>query len=191
MKEKSYLVYAHFFGGLLSYIGKGSERRAFSNEKRNAQWVFMRKMYGEPNVIIINEFKIESDAYRFEGTLIKLLKPHCNIMQNTFKHSDEAKKSIAHKIKMRPMSELTRKKISESRTGRKFPQKNKRIFTKEEIDKISSLTAIPILCINNGIKYKSSAEAGRCLGISYKLINRVANRQRKHTHGFVFEKLTN
>lgn len=102
-----------------------------------------------------------------------------------FTVSEETKKkqSTSHKGKTAPWnsykrSDETRKKMSDAAKGR---------LSKLKGTKRSSYSDKLVLCLTNGIVYKSAREASRQLKIDYKKISLVCKNKRNHTGGYKFK----
>lgn len=72
MKNKTYVVYLHTKKGTndVFYVGIGSKRRAYTNNKRNKLWYKVVEEFGY-DVKIINTIECYEDAISIETELIK------------------------------------------------------------------------------------------------------------------------
>lgn len=72
MTKKTYVVYLHVKKGTkyVFYVGIGSKRRAYTNNKRNKGWYEIVEKYGY-DVIIINKVNNYGDAILIESELIE------------------------------------------------------------------------------------------------------------------------
>lgn len=64
-----------------------------------------------------------------------------------------------------------------------------RIKTVKEIENLIARTVRPIICLQNGVHYKSLKDAATSLCLSKSNISSVLSGKRKHTKGFTFEYL--
>lgn len=82
-----------------------------------------------------------------------------------------------NKIKKPPMSEETKKKISEANKGKKR--------TKEQKQRIRSrIKTKPVICIETGIYYKGAYEVEEILGIHHSSITRCCKGKQKTSGGY-------
>jgi len=189
-------VYAQLHNEIIFYIGMGVKDRPYDVHRRNAKWKAFYKEIGKFEVEILGVFNNRKDARDLERRLIDEHLPPCNIWTKNYRFSEESNRARAEKIRVRPVQDLTRVKLSKSR--KVYIEKAKKDGTykprprpsESEIARTVERCSIPIICLNNGVTYKSSREAGRVLGISFKLIHRVAMGHRSHTYGYRFVKLS-
>lgn len=122
------------------YVGKGSWQRAFYDKKRNRKHSAICKKHGWYRVIV-NEVDSESEAFRIEKSLIRMLETRheqggANFTEggdgtSGYKHSVGAKSKIAsallgHKRNLgRKVSAETRKKQSAAMLGRRTSNETK------------------------------------------------------------------
>lgn len=133
-----YYVYAHVGKhGFPFYIGKGKHKRAYSTSRSVAWYNYVREnLDGKfPKVVIVSTYPTESLAFEVEKKLIKVWgrisdggvlvnralggqglggenNPHYGK-----KHTDEAKERISKSKTGKALSEMVRKKMSESHRG--------------------------------------------------------------------------
>lgn len=100
-----------------------------------------------------------------------------------FSHTEEAK----YKMRNKSISEATRRKLSIRSRGRKLSKAHAEKLKQAVIDSRS----IPVKQLSKEGKiikiWKSAAEASRALGVHRSDINRVCNKQRKTSQGFIWE----
>ena len=84
---------------------------------------------------------------------------------------------VAHKC-----SEATKQKISNTMKGRKFT-------TEHKAKLIANIKRKPIICIETGIRYESTAEAARQTGISRENIKTAVNGKRLSAGGYHWAKV--
>lgn len=129
----------------------------------------------------------------------KMSEAHCGLLQSEetrekhrqalsgIKRSEETKAKMSEYAKNR--SEEHKEKLSKALTGVSRGKWKK--HTEEHIWKSAIKRAKPVRCIETGTVYFGVYEAGRQLGISGSLINKVLRGERNHTHGYHFEYVEN
>ena len=133
-----YYVYIHYYienkNKIVTYVGKGSNDRAYDFTKRNKIWKEYRDKYGNPNVEIVKTFTIEKEAYRCETKLRNIYytkgQSICSldwkrVGANNYWHkngiSPEMKEKIRNTLTGRKSSKETKEKISRKTKGKNNP----------------------------------------------------------------------
>jgi hypothetical protein len=124
------------------YVGKGEGKRSFDLRRR---WYLGNKLnsIGKPIILIVKNQLLESEAFKSEINMIRIIGrlslgtgPLCNLTDggdgsSGHKNSKETKQKMSEAAKKRPpVSEETKRKISETKTGRKLSM--------EHIEKIAT-----------------------------------------------------
>ena len=94
------------------------------------------------------------------------------------KHTKKHKQKIALSGIGRVLSKEARQKISNFHKGK---PKNK-----DAVEKMAASKSKPVICLTNGITYKSMNEASRQLNVKQSKISDVVNGKASHAKGFVF-----
>ena len=140
---------------------------------------YVKPRFGEFTCTIVAEFFDHNDAYEFEQLTIfeswgqpgLLNKRHHRGDKAVFTNagciaSDETRSKISAGAKARqPISDETRAKRSASMTGK--------IMSEESKEKNSEAHGIPVMIF--GVIYKSTKDASKILGITYKIIRHRIN----------------
>ena len=133
-----YYVYIHYYienkNKIVTYVGKGSNDRAYDFTKRNKIWKEYRDKYGNPNVEIVKTFSIEKEAYRCETKLRNIYytkgQAICSldwnsVGTNNYWHKNgirpEMKEKIRNTLTGRKSSKETKEKISRKTKGKNNP----------------------------------------------------------------------
>lgn len=187
-----------YIGKTCSLSNRKSQHRTITVDKRTKFGNALRK-YGIENfefelIITIKcngKDNLNYGLNFFETYFISLYQSHIRGYNCTlggegtvgFSHTEEAKR----KMRNRNVSEITRKKLSISSKGRKLSKTHAEKLKQAVIDSRS----IPVKQISKEGKFiriwKSASEAARALGAHRSDINRVCNKQRKTSQGFIWE----
>lgn len=187
---KTYTVYMHEFPNGKVYIG-------MTSQKPSARWKSGNGYRGQTNVwSAIAEYGwrnirhniIELGLTREEAEVLEkaLIQKH-RANDPEYGYNIENGGMSAGKV-----SEETKKKLSEAHTGEKNPfygrplskeHKGKIRNTRKERD-IQPVNKRPVLCIETGIIYESTAQATRELGIHNFALRRVCYGERKTAGGY-------
>lgn len=133
-----YYVYIHYYienkNKIVTYVGKGSNDRAYDFTGRNKIWKEYRDKYGNPNVEIVKVFTIEKEAYRCETKLRNIYytkgQSICSldwkrVGANSYWHKNgirpEMKEKIRNTLTGRKSSKETKEKISRKTKGKNNP----------------------------------------------------------------------
>jgi len=101
------------------------------------------------------------------------------------------------------VSDETRRRLSESHKGKKAPWNSykRSAATREKLSRIFTgrpgfwtgkkrppehFKTDPVLCLNNGVTYRSHREAAKALKVCFKKISLVVKGKRNHTGGYRF-----
>jgi len=125
--SNSFYVYLHVrkSDGIVFYVGKGRGRRANYFNERNPHWHSVFKKHGCIVEFVCKNIS-ENDAFRIERETIAKYKSDklCNMTEGGegvtgYRFTDEQKEKMSISGKKRlPMTEQSRKKLSESNLGR-------------------------------------------------------------------------
>ena len=181
---ENYTVYMHVFPNGKRYIGitKGNVAERWKNGfGYKTQFVFTAIVkYGWDNIehhILFTNLN-KTDACQKEKELIEKYKSTIN--ENGYNVDLGGDEKGFH-------SELTKKKISQSKTGRIVSEETKqklRIAMTDErkkkmIEASSKKCSIPVVCVETGITYTSLTNAHLMTGIDITSISRCCKHQKK------------
>lgn len=130
--ERLFYVYAHRrrSDGEIFYIGKGTRHRAMESASRCAHWHNIVKKYGGFDVEVVGVFDSEQEAFDHERFAIFCLRAFGARLANKtsggdgvsgLRHTEESKALMSSRQKGKRLSDETRRKMSESRRGKKVP----------------------------------------------------------------------
>jgi hypothetical protein len=147
----NFIVYSHtrLDTNEVFYIGKGRPRRLLDKYSRNRHWNNIVVKHGYKADIIAGNLS-EQEALNFEAVLIDKLKKSglnlCNL-------ANGGKSSAGWK-----MSDESKKKISDSKTGHRWTSEQKRNLSKARMGRIvSDDTRLKLSIANKGTKPAQSA----------------------------------
>lgn len=112
------------------------------------------------------------------------------------KWTEESRKKLSEVQTGRILSDETKQKMSESHKGKQFSQETRdklskahkgKKFSSESINKMANAHKKQIICLTNGVVYDSATDAAKILGLNRSSIYGVLRKNRKATHGYVFE----
>ena len=184
-----FYVYGHYTSdtGVLFYIGKGTNKRAFQFglRDRNKYWSHVKEKHGV-RVEILKKNLTEEEAYCHEKELIEQFRPKCNLADGGYGpigvvRSAETKKKISEASKGKILSEETKKKISEG--GKKAYADGVRVSNAGEKGKEMRIKS----AIKNGIKPFSvyDAKTDELIGEWY-IVAECARFLKIHRHSISF-----
>lgn len=172
--SKPFCVYTHAMDGVIFYVGKGDYARACSTRTRNRLW--KDKVAGKDFIVnVVSTHKTDFEAMRAEIALIKELKPECNLMHRVSAMTPERCEALR----------AARKGVKRTDQHRQ----NMRAGWKASLAKGSfpKLKLSPVVCIETGIKYYSTKEAGRQMGIDAGSIRKMIIGEVRHVGGYTFK----
>ena len=186
----SYNVYMHVFPNGKVYIGITSLEahrrwgRGLGYKTQPLMWNAIEK-YGWDNVIhtVIKCGLTKAEADAMERDLIKRYRSN----DRKYGYNIENGGNAIGKV-----SDTTKRKQSKSKTGEKNPfygkhltdeHKSKIRQTRKELD-IQPVNKRPVLCVETGVVYESTAQATKELGIHNYAIRRVCYGERKTAGGY-------
>lgn len=189
-ENRDYKVYKHEFPNGKVYIGitsKKTRERWKGGHGYDAQPLMKKaiKKYGWKNIkhSVIADGLTQSEAEAMEIELIKKYKS----TNRRYGYNIENGGSSVGK-----MSEETKRKMSAARSGRGNPFYGKHL-TEEHKSKIRErrkelgyepINKQPVLCVETGVIFESTAEATRVTGIHNYAIRRVCYGERKTAGGY-------
>ena len=186
-----YYVYLHrrASNNTIFYVGKGSNKRAFSKQQRSSFWHNTANKYGF-TVEIIKYFECESEAFSYEDILLKKLQGDGEKLVNLkdggfggvgFHHSPAAKQKISNALRNRVWRDETKDRISNSLKGSTFARKRKKKFPSNNRKKL--------ICTTTNEIFSNTHEAANKLNLNFSNIASVCRGKRKSCGGLTFKYL--
>jgi group I intron endonuclease len=188
-------TYAHYKpDGSIFYIGKGSERRAYSAKGRNVIWNRTVEKHGSFNVQILARWKTEKEAFDHEILLIDVFRNLGFKLTNIsdgglgsigFRHTEEHKNYLSLRMKEKnPMMDKNLRnkqkiavKLAMNRPDVKKNQSLARIgmtFSESHVESLRNCHPMRA-CVINGVEYKSLMEASRAINVRHGTLYRWLN----------------
>jgi hypothetical protein len=187
-----YYIYVHrrVSNNTIFYVGKGSNKRAFSKQQRSNFWHSTVAKYGLI-VEIIKYFEHECDAFSYEEIFIKELQSNGEKLVNLkdgglggvgFHHTAIAKQKISNALKQRIWRQETKNKISNALKNSTFARKRKKKFPSNNRKKL--------ICVTTNEIFDNTHEAAKKLNLSFSNIASVCRGKRKTCGGLIFKYLS-
>lgn len=162
-----------------------------SIEEMNHRETYYIKLF---NTLFPNGYNLDSGGSNkrtHQSTKDKLSKIHKGRKGNI--PSEETRKKLSKINTGKKYSEKTKQKHSNNMKGERNPNFGGKSMTEYQIQKLIERTLgkpsprrKPVLCVTTGIRYPYLMKAAEELGIGFRMIARVCNGERPHTHGLVF-----
>ena len=188
--EKRFSVYMHVFPNGKFYIGMTSRKPyerwsgGHGYKEQPLVWDAIVK-YGWKNIrhVIVESGLTKAEAEALERSLIKRYKAN----DWNFGYNIENGGTSSGRV-----SETTKQKQSRAKTGKNNPfygkhltdEHRRKISNSMKGNKVQPVNKRPILCVETGIIYESTAQATRELGIHNYAIRRVCYGERKTAGGY-------
>lgn len=141
---------------------------------------------------IIGWYPENATSAYFKGEVETIDEDKAFNMFPLFPMSEEHKRKISEAEMGKKLSEETKKKIGDSNRGKKrSPEECVAIGQRDINSEDWNLAKCqPILCVENGVIYRSIRDAAKQLDCKYPAIIRVLKGERQHHHGYTFKKAT-
>lgn len=161
-----FYVYSHSVNGVVLYIGKGSQHRAFEFSRRSKKWHRTFDGVAKVQVNFLFWSDDEKEALDFEKLKIQEVRPIANCFGNpNYKMPKKQKLDISKSHAGKTLSQLTKSRMSKAANSKKKKVRNK----------------------DTGEIYESIKAASLVLGVPYENVKRCLQKGFSHTGGHRIE----